>query len=185
MMSAADQRALKGVQTDTRSDVERTDDLVAAITAETAIDRKRQRPEDEVAERLARLKGETYVPPASIQASNEVDPSQFLSSSRGGGGLSDPVEGAKTMQDLCNVVSEMSVDADREAKKALDDYSKDTEIQAAVAKASAASRDTKMRDSEGDDEEEEVRLVEQILAEARLDELADLSDGDYEPSGGR
>ena len=79
----------------------------------------------------------------------------------------------------------MSVDADREAKKALDDYSKDTEIQAAVAKASAASRDTKMRDSEGDDDEEEVRLVEQILAEARLDELADLSDGDAEPSGGR
>ena len=86
----------------------------------------------------------------------------------------------------------MSVDADREAKKALDDYSKDTEIQAAVAKASSASRDTKMRDSEGDDDEEEVRLVEQILAEARLDELADLSDGDAEPavapgqrSGGR
>ena len=51
MMSAADQRALKGVQTDTRSDVERTDDLVAAITAEAAIDCKRQRPEDEVAER--------------------------------------------------------------------------------------------------------------------------------------
>ena len=76
----------------------------------------------------------------------------------------------------------MSVDADREAKKALDDYSKDTEMQAAVAKASAASRDTKMRDSEGDDEEEEVRLVEQILAEARLDELGDLSDGDAEPA---
>ena len=33
----------------------------------------------------------------------------------------------------------MSVDADREAKKALDDYSKDTEIQAAVAKASVLS----------------------------------------------
>ena len=51
MMSAADLRALKGVKTDTRSDVERTDDLVAAITAEAAIDCKRQRPEDEVAER--------------------------------------------------------------------------------------------------------------------------------------
>ena len=58
--------------------------------------------------RLARLKDENYVPPARFQASNEVDPSQFLSSSRqGDGGSSDPVEGAKTIQDLCNVVSEV------------------------------------------------------------------------------
>jgi len=175
--TAADERVLKGVKTDTRSDVERTDDLVAAITAEAAIDSRRQRPEDEVAERLARLKGEEYVPPAR-KASNDIDPSHFLSSQ--GSTSTDPVERANNMQDLCNVISKISVEAERDAKEAFDGYSQDTEMKEAVAKAGKATasggHDTEMKSDSEDEEEEEARLVEQILAEARLDDLGDLSE---------
>ena len=50
-LTANDERALKGIQTDRRSDIERSDDLIKAMSAEVAIDGQRQRPEDEVAER--------------------------------------------------------------------------------------------------------------------------------------
>ena len=75
---------------------------------------------------------------------------------------------------------QISVQAERDAKEAFDGYSKDTEMKEAVAKAgkavSSGGHDTEMKSDSEDEAEEEARLVEQILAEARLDDLGDLSD---------
>jgi len=189
---AADERALKGVKTDLRPDVVRTDDLVKAVTAEVAIDAKRQRPEDEVAERLARLRGQEYTPPVH-HLSSDIDPSKYLSNDDAiGPGSSNPVDGATNIQDLCKVISEISVDAEIQANDAVHGFSQEKDLQEKVANAckkkdgASTNKDTEMEDSE-DDEEQEARLIERILAEAKLEEdlLEDLSDEGEVPQPSR
>jgi len=189
--SAADERALKGVKTDLRPDVVRTDDLVKAVTAEVEIDANRQRPEDEVAERLARLRGQEYIPPDRT-ARSDIDPAKYLSKVDTGvsqAHASNPLDGAKSIQDLCKVISEISVDAESQASNAVRDYTQDKELQERVEQACKKERpkkgDTEMNsdiDSE-DDEEQEAILIERILAEAKLEEdlLEDFSDAEDPP----
>ena len=99
--SAADQRALLGIKTDTRSNVDQSHDLIGQAKAEVELDAKRLKPEDEIAERLAKLKGEDYVPPAKAP---DVDPSKYLQKMD-----VDPVAEAKTIQDLVKVLDDVSL----------------------------------------------------------------------------
>lgn len=185
-MTANDERALKGIQTDRRSDIERSDDLIKAMSAEVAIDGQRQRPEDEVAERLARLRGEEYKPDSPASSRQTVDPSKYLASLQSNQGPTSSnatnVGPDSNIQDLCKVINEISVSADKEANVALDEYRNDPELQERVGQAIASGGGCKSKDdaetsSDVDEEEEEARLVERILAEAKLDEnmLDDLS----------
>jgi len=184
--SAADQRALLGLKTDHRSGPEKSHDLIAQARDEVALEGQRLRPEDDIAQRLARLKGLDVVPPSSSARPPEIDPSEFLAKGQDGaaaGSSANPVDGAKNVSDLAKVIGDISSEANADAVKALGEYSGDAELQAKVQAALSRSGgggarkggkedDDQMSvdEDEDDDEAEEVRIIESALAEARIDE---------------
>lgn len=61
---------------DLRGDTEKADDLYAQLTAQVELEKKMPKPEDEIAERLAKLKG---IDPKTVKSKPEsVEPEEFL-----------------------------------------------------------------------------------------------------------
>merc|ERR1712243_72795 len=97
------------------SDVERSDALLAAAQDEVAIGNLYPKPEVEIGERLAKLKGQEYLP-SSGATHPPVDPFQYLQPSNLD---KDPLSEANDIDDISKVLNEMSVDAERAAAQAL------------------------------------------------------------------
>lgn len=144
---------------DTRTNVERSDDLLTQVMAEVALDASVPKPEDEIEARLARLRGEEHarggasavggslegavsLPPPT--ASNSIPRSYAApSQSRMDNSIGDDLDDL-TLDEVEAVMAAASREATNSAQHALGSLEADQELAAAVAVA-ASNRDKKKK----------------------------------------
>jgi len=177
---------------DNRSEEEQTRRLLEGVTKEAEIDASQPTPEQDIALRLAKLRGMDLEKVKASMKPNMPDPTAFIanSSSRNKENISDMDldEVAKLMQDVAR-------DTELEAKSALLDLEKDKAIQEQLeklnvrrGKKSDENAAIDSDESEEDDLAAEQRITKQILEEQALEErlriLPDLPGRDLASSHG-
>ena len=172
---------------DTRPNIERSSDLLAAVRAE--VDLESRVPiltaEQDIERRLARLRGE-QMSAANSEASegvrpqpgNTPDPQAFLLSSQADK-TSKTKDGYKDLENLDldevnKLMQEVNFKMKDEAKAALNDLEKDKVIQEQLARLKVKQNkelpERKDNSSDEETEEDTDHVLMQILAEARLEE---------------
>ena len=163
---------------DTRSSVERSSELLGAVTAEVELESRLPilSPDQEIERRLARLRGET--PPAPTSApprDNTPDPAQFLASNTSDNNNDYKDIDKLDMDEVHKLMQEVDKKMRDEAAEAIKDLEKDRAIQDQLQKLKVrkSSRESPKAQSDSEDEEEEEgsdRMLTRILAEARLED---------------
>jgi len=158
---------------DTRSDVDKTRSLLEGIQKEVELDGQHPTPEQDIAIRLAKLRGQD---PDEVRAgftrSNLPDPSAFLMQNNQVENLED-----LDLDEVGKLLDIVGKDVELEARNAVKELEKDKAIQEQLAKLRVrpANRDKEDQDGEEDkdsdeDENEQDRITKQILAEQELEE---------------
>jgi len=172
---------------DTRTPTEQVNHLVTATSAKVDLEARHVvlSPEEDIAGRLARLRGEPK-PDFSSKQALMPDPNLYLSA-----GDQKAHGGEEGVDEVARLMAKVEQDAEREAKAAIEEIARDKAIQeqlarlrvrpAASGKEQHGNVDVEEEEDEGDDMEEE-KLIKQLMAEARLDH--DLGGGASLPSGG-
>ena len=157
---------------DKRSSEQKVDDLFTAISAEVELDANHpvMSPEEEIAARLAKLKGETY--PVSKNANlskpgSSVDPVAFLNS--------DEIHAdfdSMSVDEVAKLMETIDKEVRMEASVAMNELKKDKEIQEQLERLKVRSVDDNRKNEEHDmdDSDTEEKFLSQILAEVKLEE---------------
>ena len=183
---------------DTRPNIERSADLLAAVRAEVDLESRVPilTPEQDIERRLAKLRGEQFSSAnrdsARAQPDNTPDPQSFLSTQ-----ADRTKEGYKDLENLDldevnKLMQEVNFKMEDEAKAALNDLEKDKVIQEQLArlkvKQNKEQSEKEVNSSDEDNEEEQTdKVLMHILAEARLEERLSPPDNlsqDVRPSMG-
>lgn len=144
---------------DTRTNIERSDDLLAQVMSEVAIDASVPKSEDEIEARLARLRGDEHsrggasavghlegavaLPPPT--AANSIPRSYAApSQSRMDNSIGDDLDDM-TLDEVEAVMAAASQEATNSAQHSLGQLEADRELAAAVAVAAASNRDKKKK----------------------------------------
>jgi len=158
---------------DERSSSQKADDLFTALSAEVELDTKMPvlTPEQEIAARLAKLRGEPVPLPVenTRDKNTDVDPVAFLSS--------DDATNLDnmSMDEVAKLMETVDKDVQLEASAALTELKKDKAIQEQLERLRVrpSKRDSKperLSRSESSCSESEDRVLAQILAEVRLED---------------
>jgi len=172
---------------DTRTATEQVQHLVTATSAKVNLEARHVAlsPEDDIAGRLAKLRGE---PKPDFKASKQdlmPDPNRYLSS---GGGDQKAEVGEEGVDEVARLMAKVEQEAERDAKAAIEEIARDKAIQEQLARLRVRPVDSGKVDVEEEDEDEDLedeeRLIKQLMAEARLDQ--DLGGGGVptKPPGG-
>lgn len=166
---------------DTRGAVEQQRDLLAGLQAEVELERRLPvlSPDQEIAARLARLRGEQ---PAPVPVTNTIDPNFFLQSDQDSSSDIASME----VDEVAKLLRTVDKRIEEEAKVAMTDLEKDKKIQEQLARLRVRpdKKVVGVEKSESESEEDEVgRVVSQLTEEARLDDGAVMGlDSGPEPS---
>jgi len=177
---------------DARTATEQVNHLVTATSAKVDLEARHVvlSPEDDIAGRLARLRGEPKPDLARSKQDLMPDPNLYLS---GPGGDDQKAEvGEEGVDEVARLMAKVEQEAEREAKAAIEEVARDKAIQEQLARLRvrpAADQHGKVDVEEEDDEdedelEEEERLIKQLMAEARLDQDLGGGGGLPKPPGG-
>jgi len=161
---------------DTRTATEQANHLVTATSAKVDLEARHVvlSPEEDIAGRLARLRGEPKPDFASKQ-DLMPDPNLYLS----GGGDQKTQMGEESVDEVARLMAKVEQEAEREAKAAIEEIARDKAIQEQLARLRVrpAGKEEhgkvdveEEEEEEEDDMEEEQRLIKQLMAEARLDQ---------------
>jgi len=174
---------------DTRTATEQVNHLVTATSAKIDLEARHVvlSPEEDIAGRLARLRGE---PKPKIASKQDLipDPNLYLS----GGGDQNAQIGEEGVDEVARLMAKVEQEAERDAKAAIEEVARDKAIQEQLARlrvrptSSGGVEHSKVDVEEGedvDDIDEEERLIKQLMAEARLDQ--NLGVGASLPHGGQ
>jgi len=157
---------------DPRTATERAKDLMSAVTAEVKLDSRIVSPEEDIAARLAKLKGEAE-PKTGV--SKVPNPSDYL-----GGGEATVQEGEEDLDQVTRLLVKAQREAEREAKDAMEELKKDKAIQEQLArlrvKPVASGNEEVKEGNDGEDIDEEDAVIKQILAEQKLEERIGLDE---------
>jgi len=171
---------------DTRTATEQVNHLVTATSAKVDLEARHVllSPEEDIAGRLARLRGE---PKPDFASKQDLipDPNLYLS----GGGDQKAQTEEEGVDEVARLMAKVEQEAEREAKAAIEEIARDKAIQEQLArlkvrpagKEGHGKVDVEEEEEEDGDIEEEERLIKQLLAEARLDQ--DLGGMVPRPSG--
>jgi len=180
---------------DARTATEQVQHLVTATSAKVNLEARHVAlsPEDDIAGRLAKLRGD---PKPDFKASKQdlmPDPNRYLSS---GGGDQKAEVGEEGVDEVARLMAKVEQEAEREAKAAIQEIARDKAIQEQLArlrvrpagsgKAERGKVDVEEEEEDEDEDlEDEERLIKQLMAEARLDDQ-DLGGGGVptKPPGG-
>ena len=164
---------------DTRSSVEKSSELLGAVTAEVALESRLPilSPDQEIERRLARLRGETAPAPTSAPPTdNTPDPAQFLASNTSDNNNDYKDIEKLDMDEVHKLMQEVDKKMRDEAAEAIRDLEKDRAIQDQLQKLKVrkSSQESPKAQSDSEEEEEEEegsdRMLTRILAEARLED---------------
>lgn len=173
---------------DTRTSTEQVNHLVSATSAKVDLEARHVvlSPEEDIAGRLAKLRGEP-TPDFSSKQDSMPDPNLYLSA----GDQKAHDGGEEGVDEVARLMAKVEQEAEREAKAAIEEIARDKAIQeqlarlrvrpAASGKEQRGNVDVEEEEDEGDDMEEE-KLIKQLMAEARLDHAH--GGGASLPSGG-
>jgi len=163
---------------DTRSSVQRSDDLMTALSAEVELEARMPvlSPDQEIAARLAKLRGEAApaVSQAKTPASRQTDPTAFLQSGVGSDNISDMEK--MNMDEVAKLIETVDKDVQLEARAAMSELKKDRAIQEQLERLRVKPSKSKDKDSnpdhksESSDSDSEDRVLAQILAEVKLED---------------
>lgn len=157
---------------DTRTEAEKTKDLLEATNEEIELDMKNKTisPEDDISARLAKLRGQEAPVPSS-ERNKYPDPLSVL-------GQNENLENLEDMEldDVAKLLDAVNKDVELEAKTALMNLNKDKEIREHLEKirskesqAVASEERESGVDEEVNDEEAADSVLKQILAEQALE----------------
>ena len=163
---------------DKRSDVQKAKDLIEQANAEVELENKMPKPEDELGDRLARLRGHEISPrrPESM----EICPKTFLKNPSARELESD--QSNENMTDLSKLLDEVAMEAQDEASTALKEFESDKDLQEkfqSIMKQKSQQHEIMnlpASDSE-DDEEKSKQVIKGVLSEQRLEEKSKNYDG--------
>ena len=155
---------------DTRGAVEQQRDLLAGLQAEVELERRLPvlSPDQEIAARLARLRGEQ---PAPVTNTNTIDHASFLHLDQDSSSDLASME----VDEVAKLLRSVDKRVEEEAKVALTELEKDKKIQEQLARLRVRpdKKVVGVAKSESESEEDEVgRVVSQLTEEARLDDGA-------------
>jgi len=157
---------------DTRTEAEKTKDLLEAANEEIQLDMKNKTlsPEDDISARLAKLRGQEAPVPSS-ERNKLPDPLSVLGQNENLENLDD-----MEMDDVAKLLDAVNKDVELEAKAALMNLNKDKEIREHLEKirgkesqAVASEEREGAFDEEFNDEEAADSVLKQILAEQALE----------------
>ena len=165
---------------DSRSNLERSSDLLGAIKAEVELETRiapALSPDEDIERRLARLRGENSDsgPRPRQQKQTLPDPKQFLDTSE----AAQPDLEKISVDDVNKLMQEVDKKMMLEAEKAMKDLEKDKAIQEQLErlrvkskKAAVAPGDVEGAEDVSEESEEDPtdRILAKILAEARLED---------------
>lgn len=160
---------------DKRSDVDKTKDLLESAMAEVKIDSTILTPEQDIANRLAKLRGQDpNQVVASFPSARLPDPSLFISQS------SQNEMMDMDLDEVAKLINTVGRDVEEEAKQSIIDLQKDKAIQEQLSKLRVSKskpslqlEDGEKSDGSGEDEDEIVeveRITKQLLEEQLLEE---------------
>jgi len=157
---------------DTRSSGQRADHLFTALAAEVELEARVPvlSPDQEIAARLARLRGEPVPVPGQVEKHKEVDPADFLQA-----GVGSDIE-KMNMDEVAKLMETVDKDVQLEARAALSELKKDRAIQEQLERLRVKPAKRKDKEQNSDDKSEssdsdsEDRVLAQILAEVKLEE---------------
>jgi len=161
---------------DLRTAAEQTHHLINATSAKVELEARHAvlSPEEDIAGRLARLRGEQQPSSSGLKKEAFPDPSLYLSP----GQNHAPEVGGDGVDEVARLVAKVEQESERDAKAALEEIAKDKAIQEQLARLKVRPAGTEQQswpgvdeqeDEDVDDLEEEGRLIKQLMAEARLD----------------
>lgn len=151
---------------DNRSDYQMTKDLVEQANAEVQLENKLPKPEDEIQERLAKLRGQ--------ETKNRSEPMEIVPEDilRHDGALKQKNNTPVNMTDICKLLDEVAMDAENDANIAMVEFENDKELQEKfqniMRQKSQQSKQDNKSDSEPEDEIENV--VKSIMSEQKIEE---------------
>jgi len=158
---------------DTRSDVEKANDIVAAVSAEVRLDAKSSMldPEKDIAARLAKLRGqpEPYdTDKCPNVGAHEIDPQNFLANS-----YENFETGELDIDEAAALIKNMEKDIKSEAERATAELYSDREIQEQLERLKCKPQGEKEFDELSNSSqisESEDKIISQILAEVKLED---------------
>ena len=154
-------------KTDNRSDVQKCKDLIEQANAEVKLETKLPKPEDDIRDRLARLRGHEIVATGEPM---DICPESFLEKSPAN--ITANSSKSENMLDLSKLLDEVAMDAENDANVALKEFECDKDLQkryADIMKQKSNNSEIDQCDTE-EDEEEATKVVRGILSEVKLDE---------------
>ena len=167
---------------DRRTAAEQTHELLAAVAAEAALEacgRPLLSPEQDVAARLARLRGQ---PEPGARGGQEraqvVEPRALLGGQQG---EEEEQEKEESLDEVARLMGQVQREAEREARGAVEELRRDKAIQEQLARLRVRPGVEHEQVEDGEEEEDEV--VRRLVAEARLEEVEKVEGRREEPSG--
>ena len=150
-----------------KSKEQTTRDLLEQAQAEVKLENKMPKPEDEIRDRLAKLRGHEII---THPEPMDISPETFLGSQSEKNVKEKKQE---NMTDLCTLLDEVSMEAEHDANIALKEFESDKDLQKKFSKImkqkSQQAKETDKSDSEQDEDEAE-KIVIGILSEENMDE---------------
>lgn len=157
---------------DTRTSGQRADQLFSALAAEVELEARVPvlTPDQEIAARLARLRGEPVPVGGNVEKHKEIDPAGFLQA-----GAGSDIENMN-MDEVAKLMETVDKDVQLEARAALSELKKDRAIQEQLERLRVKPSKSKDKEANSDDKSEssdsdsEDRVLAQILAEVKLED---------------
>ena len=153
------------LKNDNRSDEQKTKDLFEQANAEVELENKTPRPEDDIRDRLSRLRGQ------EINKAEQMDvcPETFLGNTSEERGGKKPDE----LDDLSKLLDEVAMEAENDASLALKEFESDKDLQEKFKKImqQKSQKDKEQEKSDSaEDEEDAKNVIIGILSEQKIEE---------------
>lgn len=153
------------LKNDNRSDEQKTKELFEQANAEVELESKNPKPEDEISQRLAKLRGQ------EINKTEKMDicPETFLGNTSEERGGKKPDE----LDDLSKLLDEVAMEAENDASVALKEFESDKDLQEKFKRImqQKSQKDKEPEKSDSDEDEEDAKnVVIGILSEQKIDE---------------
>ena len=150
---------------DNRSDHQKSRDLLEQANAEVELENKFPKPEDEIQERLAKLRGQEI---KNCSEPMDVSPVAFLGDH---GTINQSKSDPENMNDLCKLLDEVAMDAENDASIAMKEFENDKDLQKKFQSImQQKSQDKRENKSDSETEEEIEHVVKSILSEQKIDD---------------
>ena len=153
------------INKDLRSDFQKTRDLVEQANAEVQLENKFPKPEDEIQERLAKLRGQEI---KNRVEPMDVSPADFLSNEHK---FKQTKNTPDDLDDISQLLEEVAMDAENDANVALREFENDEDLQKKFQSVmQQKSQDKIDKSSDSEPEEEVEQVVRNILSEQKIEE---------------